>query len=59
MRALFIDPGSLRAELSLQEATQVADGVGGHVENWSERATVFGRIEPIAAGAVFGADQSL
>jgi SPP1 family predicted phage head-tail adaptor len=59
MRTLFLDPGSLRAELSLQAATPVADGLGGHAENWAEVATVFARIEPVSAASRFGPDQTV
>lgn len=59
MRTFFIDPGSFNNEFSLQDAAMVADGVGGHTEDWSERTKVFGRIEPISAKSDFGADQSL
>lgn len=59
MATLFIDPGALRAELSLQAVTAVADGLGGFGEEWSEVAAVFGRIEPVSADSRFGADQSL
>lgn len=59
MATLFIDPGALRVELSLQAATTVADGLGGFGEEWNEVATVFGRIEPLAADSRFGADRTL
>ena len=59
MATLFIEPGALRTELSLQAATAVSDGLGGFDEEWSEVATVFGRIEPISADSPFGADQTL
>jgi SPP1 family predicted phage head-tail adaptor len=59
MRALFVDPGILRSELSLQACAAVPDGLGGHTENWAEVATVFGRIEPVSATSVFGADQTI
>jgi SPP1 family predicted phage head-tail adaptor len=57
--ALFVDPGALRAELSLQRCDAGQDSVGGLVETWTETATVFARIEPVAAESVFGADQTL
>jgi SPP1 family predicted phage head-tail adaptor len=59
MAVLFIEPGALRTEFSLQAVTAVADGLGGFGEEWSEIATVFGRIEPLAAASRFGADQTL
>lgn len=59
MRAVFIDPGALRTEFALEQATVAPDGMGGHTESWSEVATVFGRIEPVTAQSVFGAGQTL
>lgn len=59
MRAEFIDPGALRSEMTLQSCSLTPDGAGGHAETWSDVATVFGRIEPVSATSVFGADQTL
>jgi SPP1 family predicted phage head-tail adaptor len=59
MRTMFLDPGSLRSELSLQASTLVPDGMGGHTESWAEVATVFARIEPISATSAFGPDQTV
>jgi SPP1 family predicted phage head-tail adaptor len=59
MATLFIDPGAMRTELSLQAATAAADGLGGFGEEWNEVATVFARIEPLAADSRFGADRTL
>lgn len=59
MNGSFIDPGALRSELSLQQATLTADGLGGHAESWSEIATLFARVEPVSAGTRFGADQTV
>ena len=59
MTALFIDPGALRTELSLQSVTTTGDGFGGFNEEWTEFATVFGHIEPLAADSRFGAGQTL
>lgn len=59
MPTLFVDPGALRSELSLQACTTTPDGLGGHTETWAEVATVFARIEPISASSMFGADQTL
>ena len=59
MTALFIDPGALRTELSLQSVTTTDDGFGGFSEEWNELATVFGHIEPLAADSRFGAGQTL
>jgi len=54
-----MDPGALRDLLSLQQAVTVGDGVGGHVESWTETAQLFGRIEPVGASRRFGAGQTL
>ncbi len=59
MQALFIDPGLLRNELSLEACVPVADTIGGYQETWTETATVFGMIEPVSATSVFGAGQPL
>jgi SPP1 family predicted phage head-tail adaptor len=59
LNSQFIDPGALRTELSLQQAELTPDGMGGHTEAWQEIATVFARIEPVSAGARFGAGQTL
>lgn len=59
MRTEFIDPGAFRHELALEAATPVPDGTGGHTEEWQEVATLFARVEPLAAASRFGADQTL
>jgi SPP1 family predicted phage head-tail adaptor len=59
MAMVFIDPGRLRCELSLQDSQRTADGLGGFSEIWVETATLFGQIEPVHARDVFGADQTL
>jgi SPP1 family predicted phage head-tail adaptor len=59
MPVLFIEPGALRTELSLQAVTATPDGLGGFAEGWAEVATLFARIEPVAADSIFGADQTL
>jgi SPP1 family predicted phage head-tail adaptor len=55
----FIEPGSLRTELALEEVTLSEDGAGGHVEHWAEVATVFARLEPQLADMRFAGDQTL
>jgi len=55
----FIEPGSLRTELALENVTLAQDGAGGHVEHWAEVATVFARLEPLRADMRFGGDQTL
>lgn len=59
MRSEFIDPGQFRHELSLEAATPVPDGAGGHAQDWAEIATLFARVEPLAAESRFGADRML
>ena len=59
MRRRGIDPGALRTPFSLQEATPLPDGAGGHTLEWSEVTTVFGRLEPVSAQSRFGADQAI
>jgi SPP1 family predicted phage head-tail adaptor len=59
MRSTFIDPGALRHELLLQAAGLTPDGLGGHDTEWTEVATVFGLLEPVAQKANFGAGQTL
>lgn len=56
---IYVDPGELRAELSLQECQTVYDAFGGFSENWVEVATVFAKIEPVKAASTFGADQRI
>jgi SPP1 family predicted phage head-tail adaptor len=59
MRATFIDPGLFRTELVLEAVAVTSDGLGGHVESWSEVAGLFALVEPVTATSVFGADQTL
>ena len=59
MPILTIDPGRLRVELALEEATQAPDGAGGFTESWTEVALVFAEVEPLAARDRFGAGQTL
>ena len=59
MKAEFIDPGVFRREFGLEEASLTPDGAGGHVESWSEVATVFAKLEPVGATSRFGAGQTL
>jgi SPP1 family predicted phage head-tail adaptor len=59
MRGTFIDPGRFRTELVLETASLASDELGGHVESWTEVATVLAAIEPLTATSVFGADQTL
>ncbi len=54
-----IDPGEMRTELVLEQATPTPDGAGGFTETWSEIAAVFARLQPIVVRERFGADQTL
>ena len=54
-----LDPGLLRTELELQQASLASDGMGGHIESWATIAIVFARIGPLGAKSTFGADQRL
>lgn len=59
MAKVFVDPGVLRSRLVLQAVTALPDGLGGFAESWSDVATVFARLEPVAADSGFGAGQTL
>lgn len=59
MRLTFIDPGTLRTELRLEDVTQTPDDLGGRAEVWSEVAVVFAKVEPLSATQVFRADQDM
>ena len=59
MQAEFIDPGAFRHEMALEDVALTSNGTGGHVEDWTEVATLFGRIEPLVASSRFGASQTL
>lgn len=59
MRLLFIDPGTFRSELSLQQAATAPDGAGGHTEDWQEVASLFALVEPMGVKSRFGAGQAL
>nr|WP_295470249.1 phage head closure protein [Mesorhizobium sp.] len=56
---MFVDPGAMRTELVLEQATSTPDGAGGFTETWTEIATVFARLQPIVVRERFGADQTL
>lgn len=56
---LFVEPGSLRIELSLQAVVATPDGMGGSSESWQQVALVFARIDPLSADSRFGAGQTL
>ncbi len=54
-----VDPGELRTELVLEEASRTPDGAGGFTESWTQIATVFARLQPIVVRERFGADQTI
>ena len=54
-----IDPGDMRTELVLEQATPTADGAGGVAETWTQIATVLARLQPIVVREKFGADQTI
>ncbi|SMH42829.1 phage head closure protein [Mesorhizobium australicum] len=54
-----VDPGELRTELVLEEASRTPDGAGGFTESWTGIATVFARLQPIVVRDRFGADQTI
>jgi SPP1 family predicted phage head-tail adaptor len=43
------DPGWLRERVTIETATATADGAGGASLAWSTLATVWARVEPVAA----------
>lgn len=55
----FTDPGALRKRLTLQAPVATPDGIGGFAEGWSDVATLFARLEPVAAASRFGAGREL
>lgn len=56
---MFIDPGALRHELSLQRLEPVPDPAGGIAGGWVEIARLFARIEPAGADSIFAAGRPL
>ena len=59
MTVFFIDPGRFRAPLALDVADLEPDGAGGLTGGWTETASFYGRVEPVAAGPRFAGDQFL
>jgi SPP1 family predicted phage head-tail adaptor len=47
MHTLFIDPGLLSHELTLEEPVETPDGAGGFTTVWSAVAMVWARLEPL------------
>ena len=58
MKRTRIDPGELRTPLTLQAPTATPDGAGGHGLEWNAVATVFARLEPVAASSRWGGSQA-
>lgn len=40
--------GELRERVTIEQATRVADGVGGAAASWNERATVWASVAPLS-----------
>lgn len=59
MNLQFIDAGQFKTLLSLQENRPVFDDAGGYQEQWSEIASLWGRVEPQKNGAQSFAQQVL
>lgn len=59
MTVFFIDPGRFRAPLALDVPDLEPDGAGGLTGGWTETASFYGRVEPVAAGPRFAGDQFL
>ncbi|MFC5385349.1 phage head closure protein [Aquamicrobium segne] len=59
MMVSFLNPGVLRTEMALEKPEAIPDGMGGFSEHWTEIATIFARIEPLAAESRFGADKQM
>jgi len=51
------DPGQLSSRVVLEKPAGTADGAGGATVDWHEVATLWARIEPVAAGERFAADR--
>ncbi|HWD12975.1 phage head closure protein [Pseudochrobactrum sp. sp1633] len=59
MNLQFIDAGQFRSLLSLQENQPVFNDTGGYLEQWTEIATLWGRIEPKQSGSQVFAGQHI
>ncbi|MRG55978.1 phage head closure protein [Phyllobacterium sp. SYP-B3895] len=59
MPTLFIDPGRLSQELSLEEPRYDADDTGSLVVAWAEIGTLWTQVEPIDAGVRWLGEQAL
>lgn len=51
------DPGQLSSRVVLERPVRTADGTGGATIDWQEVATLWARIEPVAADERFAADR--
>ncbi|MEO0637017.1 MAG: phage head closure protein [Pseudomonadota bacterium] len=45
----FLDPGTLRHRIVIEQSSEIGDGLGGAVQSWTEWRTVWAHIEPIRA----------
>lgn len=59
MNLQFIDAGQFKTLLTLQINQPAYDDTGGYQEQWSEIATVWGRIEPQKSGNQSFAQQAI
>ena len=59
MELQFIDPGRFRRELTLSRLVPVPDGAGGYTESWTDEATLFAALEPVAERSVRAGQQAL
>ena len=55
---MFVDPGAMRTELVLEQATPTPDGAGGVAVAVAVVATVLARLQPLVAREKIGAGQT-
>ena len=48
MQLKFLDPGQLRTLLALEQPVETADGQGGFAVTWTQIATLWAMVEPLA-----------
>ena len=49
--------GALRHQVTIQSASTVSDGAGGHTKAWADGATVYAAIAPVTGSEPFLAHQ--
>ena len=59
MNLQFIDAGQFKTLLTLEENRPLFDETGGYQEQWTEIATLWGRIEPKKTGSQNFAGQAI